>query len=279
MKTRKILGSTISLVVALLAAAAPAQAQSQDPRAWIQNGDYALNSGNTAAAVQNYNYAFQLAQQRWEWSTHLTLTQRYLAVGQETQALDVYRAGSNLAWNWAIDPYTLRLRANAQQVTWGERGLAETVNLWNNTLKSQRMSDYTRQWLHHAAKQAYDGYQFIQRLKTAAPPPTQTPTGSCGTTSSFSLTISPGTARPGQEIAAQVTFPQGTSLGYSWIGLFKEGESGLFTIGDYSYVDQLAATNYARNFKAPNTPGRYEIRVLLDSGYTNVGARCSFTVQ
>src|SRR5437868_3163735 len=97
MNTRNFCGLTVMLVAMLFGAAV--RAQSQDPRAWIQNGDYAWNSGNTSAAAQNYNYAYNLAQQKWDWSSELALTQRYLGLGDETQALNVYRAATGLAWN------------------------------------------------------------------------------------------------------------------------------------------------------------------------------------
>ena len=77
----------MTFIFAVLLFVATVQAQSQDPRAWIQNGDAAWNSGNTNAALQNYNYAYKLTEQRWDWSSALPLTQRYLALGQETAAL------------------------------------------------------------------------------------------------------------------------------------------------------------------------------------------------
>ncbi len=171
MKTQKQFGMTLVLIALLFAATV--QAQSQDPRAWIQNGDAAWNSGNTNAALQNYNYAYKLSEQRWDWSSALPLTQRYLALGQETAALNAYRYATFSAWNWAVDSSTgaLRLRPNAQSVASGEQGLAATVNWWNNTLKSMRMSDSTRQWLQQSAQQAYDSYQRLQQMKSGATPP------------------------------------------------------------------------------------------------------------
>ncbi len=174
MKSQTQFGMTF--ILALLLFVATAQAQSQDPRAWVQNGDAAWNSGNTNAALQNYNYAYKLVEQRSDWPSALTLTQRYLGLGQETAALTVYRYAVYSAWNWAIEPNTLQLRANPQQVASGEQGLATAVNQWNQTLKNMRMSDATRQWFQQAAKQAYDSYQLLQQRKTGTqpqPPPTR----------------------------------------------------------------------------------------------------------
>ena len=173
----------MTFVLAVLLFVATVQAQSQDPRAWIQNGDVAWNGGNTNAALQNYNYAYKLAEQRWDWSSALTLTQRYLALGQETAAMNVYRYAVFSAWNWAIDPNTLQLRANAQQVTAGEQGLSTAVNQWNTALKNMRMSDATRQWLQQAATQAYQSYQLLQQKKTGiTSPPVNTLPPSVGGT-------------------------------------------------------------------------------------------------
>ncbi len=185
MKTQKQFGMTLVLTVLLFTATA--QAQSQDPRDWIQNGDTAWNSGNANAAIQNYNYAYRLTEQRWDWWSALTLTQRYLALGQETAALNAYRYATFSAWNWAVDASTgaLRLRPNAQSVASGEQGLATVVNQWNNTLKSMRMSDSTRQWLQQSATQAYQSYQQLQQLKTGTiqpPPPVGTLPPSIGGT-------------------------------------------------------------------------------------------------
>ncbi|MBS1809495.1 MAG: hypothetical protein JST84_15150 [Acidobacteria bacterium] len=175
MKTQTHFGITFVLFVLLFVASA--QAQSQDPKAWIRNGDAAWQQGNTAAALVNYNYAFNNL--GWDWSSALTLTQRYLALGQESQALNAYRFGVQLAWNWAIDPNTLQLRPQAQSVASGEQGLATAINQYNNTFKNMRMSEAARNWLQQAAKQAYDSYQLLQQKKagtttTPTTPPTTT---------------------------------------------------------------------------------------------------------
>ncbi len=166
MKSQTQFGMTF--ILALLLFVATVQAQSQDPRAWIQNGDVAWQRGDRATALVNYNYAYNNL--GWDWSSALTLTQRYLALGQETQALNVYRFAVQLAWNWAVDPNTLQLRPNAQSVASGEQGLATAINQWNQSLKNMRMSDATRQWLQQAAKQAYDSYQLLQQRKTGTQP-------------------------------------------------------------------------------------------------------------
>lgn len=168
MKTQKLF---VNILLTVMLVVSSVQAQSQDPNAWIQNGDAAWNGGNTNAALQNYNYAYKLTEQRRDWSSALTLTQRYLGLGQETAALNVYRYAIQCAWNWALDSNTMQLRANAQWVASGEQGLAASVNLWNNTLRSMRMSDSTRQWFQQASKQAYDTYQLLLQKKTGTTTP------------------------------------------------------------------------------------------------------------
>ena len=179
LKTNAIV--TLILTIALVGASL--QAQSSDPKAWIRNGDIAWQQGNTVAAIVNYNYAFNNL--GWDWASALTLSQRYLALGQEAQALNAYRFGVQLAWNWAIDPNTLQLRPQAQSVASGEQGLTAAINQWNNTLRTMRMSSSTQQWFLSAANSAYTSYQLLQQKKSGhaanTPQPSTPPTRNAGT--------------------------------------------------------------------------------------------------
>ncbi len=171
--------ASLSLIISI--SSATVFGQTQDLRVWIQNGDTFLRQGNRNAAIQDYNYAYRLAEQRWDWSGALTLTQRYLSLGQETPALNAFRFATFAGWNLAVDSSTgaLRLRSNAQQVASGEQGLATIVNEWNNTLRYMRMSASVQQWMQQNAKQAYDSYQTLQQMKrgtTTNPPPPPPPT-------------------------------------------------------------------------------------------------------
>lgn len=91
----------------------------------------------------------------------------------------------------------------------------------------------------------------------------------------YSLTVEPRVARSGEKIAVRVTVPGGAPPEGSWVGLFQP--YGSSHLGQFSYLADLKPT-FTRTFNS-TVPGQYEIRVLLDSGYDKVAARCSFTVQ
>lgn len=61
MKSQIKIIASLTLVVSIFVASV--QGQTQDLRVWIQNGDLVLRQGNINAALQNYNYAYRLAEQ------------------------------------------------------------------------------------------------------------------------------------------------------------------------------------------------------------------------
>jgi hypothetical protein len=262
----------ISFVLAVLLFVATVQAQSQDPRTWIQNGDAAWNGGNTNVALQNYNYAYKLVEQRWDWSSALTLTQRYLALGQETAALNAYRLATFSAWNWAIDPNTLQLRPNTQQVTSGEQGLSTAVNQWNNTLKNLRMSEGTRQGLQQAATQAYQSYQLLQQKKTGVQPP---PPPNNGVTLRLSATV----LAPGSKLTVYFNAPARAGRSRDWVGMFRAGDDNTKYLGGGYWGYTHGQTSGSMELQVPSTPGRYELRYLLDDGQTDVARGYFFDVR
>lgn len=92
---------------------------------------------------------------------------------------------------------------------------------------------------------------------------------------SYAVSVTPDVARQGQPLTVQALAPNGQFPPQSWIGLFPEGGAG--HLGQWAYFDQLRTCG-VHPFNAPG-PGRYEIRILLDSGYDKIAARGTFTVQ
>lgn len=97
--------------------------------------------------------------------------------------------------------------------------------------------------------------------------------GNCPGVAGYSVTIEPNTARIGDSITVRLTIPGGNPPQGSWVGIFK-GDSYL----NYSYLADLKPS-FTRIFPVPMDAGQFEVRVLLDSGYSNVAVRCNFTVQ
>ncbi len=261
----------MTLMFAVLLFVATAQAQSQDPRAWIQNGDAAWRQGNSAAALVNYNYAYNNL--GWDWSSALGLTQRYLGLGQETSALNAYRVAVQLAWNWAIDPNTLQLRANPQSVASGEQGLATAVNQWNNTFKPMRMSDATRQWLQQAAKQAYDSYQLLQQKKTGITQPPPPPPSN-----QVTLRLSSTVVAAGSKLTVYFTTPR-AGRSRDWVGMFRAGDDNSKYLGGGYWGYTHGQTSGTIELQVPTTPGRYELRYLLDDGAQDIARGYFFEVR
>jgi hypothetical protein len=88
----------------------------------------------------------------------------------------------------------------------------------------------------------------------------------------YSITIDPNVIAPGGTITVRVAVPGGDLPYYSWVGMFTP------SLGPWQYLKDLKP-NFTRNFIVPDTRGKYEIRVLLDSGYDNIATTCIFTVQ
>ena len=274
MKSLTQIGMTF--ILAALLVVTSVQAQSQDPAVWIRNGDAAWNGGNTNAALQNYNYAYKLVEQWQDWSSALMLTQRYLGLGQETASLTVYRFAVSSAWNWAIDPNTLQLRPNGQQVASGEQGLAAAVNQWNNALRNMRMSSATQQWFQQAAKQASDSYQLVQQRKSGGkpqqppPPPPQT-----GVTLRLSATV----LAPNSTLTVYFTTPARAGHSRDWVGMFRAGDDNTKHLGGGYWGYTHGQTSGSISLQVPTTPGRYELRYLLDDGTQDIARGYFFDVR
>jgi hypothetical protein len=98
--------------------------------------------------------------------------------------------------------------------------------------------------------------------------------GNCQGTMGYAVTVTPNAVRPEGTFSVNVTVPGGNPPERSWVGLFKDDQS----LNKYGYLEDIKPA-FTRNFTAPKESGQFEVRVLLDSGYSNVAVRCNFTVQ
>jgi hypothetical protein len=195
-------------------------------------------------------------------------------LGQETAALNAYRLGVQLAWNWAMDPNTLQLRVNAQSVASGEHGLSTAVNQWNNTFKNMRMSDATRQWMQVAAKQAYDSYQLLQQKKTGVQPQQpQQPQGN-----QVTLRLSSNVVAAGSKLTVYFTTPR-AGRARDWVGMFRAGDDNSKYLGGGYWGYTHGQTSGTIELQVPTTPGRYELRYLLDDGTQDMARGYFFEVR
>lgn len=84
----------------------------------------------------------------------------------------------------------------------------------------------------------------------------------------YTLTVSPLSASPGQSLAVTFTAPVNSSTS-DWIGMYKVGMPHLIH-GDWKSTQ--GATGGTMNFVAPQQPGNYEFRYLLNNQYTDLRA-------
>jgi hypothetical protein len=84
----------------------------------------------------------------------------------------------------------------------------------------------------------------------------------------YSVTAAPSSVAPGGTISVGWTAPPGRPLN-DWLGLFAVGASNRQYI---SWVHTGGAQSGNTTFTAPQTPGTYEIRYLLNDGYTDLAA-------
>jgi len=95
----------------------------------------------------------------------------------------------------------------------------------------------------------------------------------CPGTAGYAVTIEPNVVQPGKPFTVTITVPDSNPAEGSWFTIYK---GGLYR-GGYDYLAALKPS-FRKTFLATDGPGQYEVRVFLDSGYTNVAVRCSFTV-
>ena len=92
----------------------------------------------------------------------------------------------------------------------------------------------------------------------------------------YSLSATPSSAGPGQNVTVSWTAPSGGSS-TDWIGLFRVGDDHRQWIA-YTYTN--GATSGSHVFKMPTQTGQYEFRYLLNNGYTDLRATSNtVTVQ
>ena len=92
---------------------------------------------------------------------------------------------------------------------------------------------------------------------------------------SYSLSASPTTVNAGANIAVTWTAPPG-SPAQDWIGFYKVGTQNNTYLW-WSYTSGLASGTF--NMTAPNSPGQYEFRYLLNNGYTDTARSNQVTVN
>ena len=91
----------------------------------------------------------------------------------------------------------------------------------------------------------------------------------------YTVTASPATVNPGGTITVQWTAPSGTAY-YDWIGLYEVGAS------NYSYrwwAYTYGATSGTAYITAPAQAGNYEVRYLLNNGYTDAARSNPVSVE
>jgi hypothetical protein len=98
----------------------------------------------------------------------------------------------------------------------------------------------------------------------------------CQGAAGYAVTVEPTAPRIGEPIVVRVTVPGGKPSPGAWVAIAKSG-SPLNSYLDFSYLDQLSG--FTREFRLPQEAGQYEVRVFLDSDYSNVAVRCPFAVE
>jgi glucose/arabinose dehydrogenase len=91
----------------------------------------------------------------------------------------------------------------------------------------------------------------------------------------FSLSVNPGTANPGQTLTVTWTAPSGRPAN-DWIGLYKVGDPETsFISWQYTGGAPSGSTTYI----APSQPGQYEFRYFTNNGYSRVATSNTVTVS
>jgi hypothetical protein len=91
------------------------------------------------------------------------------------------------------------------------------------------------------------------------------------------LTVSATLVQPGDQLSVSWVAPSGRSV-VDWLGLFKpEDPSTSYENGWWQYTNGI--TSGTHTLRAPNQPGQYEFRYLLDDGYIDVARSAPLTVR
>jgi uncharacterized repeat protein (TIGR03803 family) len=91
----------------------------------------------------------------------------------------------------------------------------------------------------------------------------------------FTLTASPDAVGAGDPITARWTAPPGRSA-VDWIGLYAVGAPNTDPI-EWQYTNGASCGSVTMT--APDTPGQYEFRYLLNDGFTDAARSNSVTVK
>ncbi len=89
----------------------------------------------------------------------------------------------------------------------------------------------------------------------------------------YSVAATPETVTAGDRITVRWTAPRGGGL--DWVGLFRSGDSN----EDYRWYEYTNGGLFGTLIvTAPNDPGRYEFRYLLDDGYVDTARSNTVTI-
>jgi hypothetical protein len=90
------------------------------------------------------------------------------------------------------------------------------------------------------------------------------------------LTVSSNRVAPGSQLSVSWVAPGGRSTG-DWIGFFRVGSpSTTYLQGWWDYTN--AARSGTFTFNAPDQPGEYEFRYLVDDGFVDAARSGPVTV-
>jgi hypothetical protein len=88
------------------------------------------------------------------------------------------------------------------------------------------------------------------------------------------LTVDPSSVAAGGQLSVSWTGAT-TNRGFDWIGLFKVGDANTA----YLWWDYVSGASGTFRLTAPNQPGQYEFRYLIDDGYEDTARSAPVTVR
>jgi hypothetical protein len=118
-------------------------------------------------------------------------------------------------------------------------------------------------------------YEFRYLLEDGYTDAARSNTVTVGGPAGFTLTASPDTVNPGDPLTIQWTAPPGRPP-TDWIGLYRVGDPNT-AYGWWAYTNGATSGSFLLN--APDDPGTYEFRYLVNDGYTDVARSNAVTVQ
>ncbi|MGH2669863.1 MAG: hypothetical protein ACRDH5_12250, partial [bacterium] len=95
-------------------------------------------------------------------------------------------------------------------------------------------------------------------------------------TATYTVTVTPSTVAPGGVLTVRWTAPTPTSV-YDWLGLYPVGGDPKTSYTWWTYTGGTASGS--RTLTVPTTPGSYEVRYLLNDGYTEAAKSQALQVQ